>query len=194
MKPQAKTLQERFGFADPELTTPAHDALMMWLDGTIEEEFAGLDIRRKEWLWEGFSSSSRLESIEAKMKNNEFVLPPMPPARFLTKTWEYAITGERNYILGFADMMVTCEYPYLDFRTTEEFSIKWRDRDSGGHPFRCFFEVKPKINSLGELIRQVRMYQTVTAGRWFVVSPDDRFAPMLKSQGIGFVKAPSSLP
>lgn len=36
MEPKAKTMQERFGFSDPDLKTPEHDAIMMWLDGEME--------------------------------------------------------------------------------------------------------------------------------------------------------------
>ena len=32
MKPKAQTMAQRFGFMDPELTTPQHDEIMMWLD------------------------------------------------------------------------------------------------------------------------------------------------------------------
>jgi len=31
MKPKAQTLSQKFGFMDPDLATPQHDASMMWL-------------------------------------------------------------------------------------------------------------------------------------------------------------------
>ena len=36
MKPKAKTLQERMGFMDPDLTTPKHDEILRWLKDNIE--------------------------------------------------------------------------------------------------------------------------------------------------------------
>jgi hypothetical protein len=71
-------------------------------------------------------------------------------------------------------------------------------------------EVKPKIPSLGELIRQIHFSETgdlapfvtrrqVVTGpqagdliwpKWLVVSPDDRFAKKLREQGILFHKSP----
>jgi hypothetical protein len=36
-KNRAKTLQEKFGFKDDDLKTPAHDAIMLWLDINIEQ-------------------------------------------------------------------------------------------------------------------------------------------------------------
>jgi hypothetical protein len=52
------------------------------------------------------------------------------------------------------------------------------------------FEIKPSIPSVGELIRQIRMYQQYKPGKYIVVSPDDRFASVLSGQGIEFLKAP----
>jgi hypothetical protein len=53
------------------------------------------------------------------------------------------------------------------------------------------FEVKTEIRSCGELMRQINLYRThETQGRFFVVSPDDRFKPTLASEGVGFVEYP----
>jgi hypothetical protein len=40
-KPNAKTLQERMGFTDPDLKTPGHDAIMMWLDEHMSQSLQG---------------------------------------------------------------------------------------------------------------------------------------------------------
>ena len=50
------------------------------------------------------------------------------------------------------------------------------------------FEAKTSIRSLGELIRQIRLYQEYRKGHYIVVSPDDRFAEVLRGQGIQFIK------
>lgn len=50
-----------------------------------------------------------------------------------------------------------------------------------------FFEVKTKIQSLGELIRQIRFYEEYKKGKYFVVSPESQYASLLNEQGIGFV-------
>jgi hypothetical protein len=52
------------------------------------------------------------------------------------------------------------------------------------------FEIKSSIPSIGELIRQIRMYQTYQKGRYVVVSPDARWERMLDSQRIGFIACP----
>src|ERR1035441_1837460 len=55
-EPKIKPSQAWFGFDDPELKTPAHDALMLWIDEYIQEilvEGLKLDqepsIVKKEW-------------------------------------------------------------------------------------------------------------------------------------------------
>jgi hypothetical protein len=53
---------------------------------------------------------------------------------------------------------------------------------------KVFFEVKTTIPSLGELIRQIRMYQEYENGIWVVVSPDDTHSSRLEKQGIKFIK------
>lgn len=52
------------------------------------------------------------------------------------------------------------------------------------------FEVKTRIDSLGEVIRQIRMYQAHVGAPFYVVCPDDRFRAALNEQKIGFIKCP----
>lgn len=41
MEPKAKTIAARFGFQDPELSTPRHDEIMMWLDENLSDVMRG---------------------------------------------------------------------------------------------------------------------------------------------------------
>jgi hypothetical protein len=66
-----------------------------------------------------------------------------------------------------------------------------------------FIEAKPKIRSLGELIRQINFYKAsshcsllppgggLCRWEWLVIAPDDQFAVTLREQGILFLKSPS---
>lgn len=47
MQPRAKTIQERFGFQDKELSTPRHDEIMLWLDENIDSVV--LEINGPNW-------------------------------------------------------------------------------------------------------------------------------------------------
>jgi hypothetical protein len=47
MKPKAKTMQERLGYVDGELSTPKHDEMLLWLDANSETIIA--DLFPTEW-------------------------------------------------------------------------------------------------------------------------------------------------
>ncbi len=128
------------------------------------------------------------------------IVPPTPDewmVRHTSKVWEKPIVSESartSYTIGFVDMVVKYAKPkhfmnYNNESQSADFSVV-----QSGSCGTVYFEVKPSIPSLGEVIRQIRMYQTYTgADLWFIVSPDDRFAEQLRGQGIGFVKVPNTL-
>lgn len=114
---------------------------------------------------------------------------PKPPVAIVTeKTWEYPIVAKNNYVVGFIDMKVVVSHDYeLQLSNSSEYPYlpKWSNQ------FRndtYYLEVKPTIPSVGELIRQVRLYQQHKGGIYMVVSPDDRFASIIQGQGIEFLK------
>ena len=94
------------------------------------------------------------------------------------KIWEYPIVQRGGYgntskfVIGFIDLVAIS-------------SIENRFK---GQIRNACFEVKSSIPSLGELIRQIKMYETYIHHEHFfvVVSPDARFADALRSQGIEF--------
>src|SRR5690242_8466303 len=142
--PKAKTMIERAGFVDRELTTPGHDALMLWIDEYVPE-----------------------------IMTDVFQFSEAPMIR--SKKWEPAILDKRGFVLGHADMAVSMFH--------QDFTWK------------VFIEAKPNIGSLGELMRQLRYYQSggdfsqyynVYNGRveWLIISPDDRFSEMIRQQGV----------
>ena len=155
--PKGQTLQQRLGFGDPELSTPQHDSIMMWLDsrmGTFVKENAP-------------DPAEYEDGCEATLDK-------------ISTTWERPILSGK-YMVGFADLQV---------------STRWRIDGPGRFymdSLSFWFEVKPVIRSVGEVIRQIRMYQEYTEGEWFVVSPDTRWADVLAAQNIGFVPVPSGV-
>lgn len=83
--------------------------------------------------------------------------------------WEVPIKASSGQVIGFADMLVDC----------------------AGWIF--LLEIKSTITNVGELLRQINYYRTVThVGERIpvVVSPDDRYAAILASQEIRFYKCP----
>ena len=144
-------------------------------------------------------------------------LPRSVPAQRASVTWELAI-GDERWVSGFIDIaadvrqafrLVACDSVGNEHRfdraghlcvdPPEDISADWRTL-----PFAL--EVKSSIPSLGELIRQIRYYQTKHTATYYVVAPSDTvvingdtatvpgvdgIAETLVSQGIGFVHYPS---
>jgi hypothetical protein len=100
--------------------------------------------------------------------------------------WEYPIVkGSAQYksIVGYIDMFV-----FID--------ILGKENADGSviydKSYKLAFEVKSKIGSIGEVIRQIRQYQTfIRPDSFIIVSPDDRFKDLLESQGVLFVHCPA---
>lgn len=163
-KTRATTLQQKFGFQDADLSTPVHDALMVWLDQNVESVLLNRYSRPRA------VENPRYIQGGPRRTPDEFV-------RILNKVWEKPISAKNGFLVGFVDMRVDVLFNPLD------------DDYWNWEPF--LFEVKPAIYSVGELIRQIRMYQQYQEGTYIVVSPDDRFASVLAGQGIEFLKAPN---
>lgn len=250
MEPKAKTMQERFGFSDPDLKTPKHDAIMMWLDGEMGRIVNERPEHQKGWdfhIWfehryqeEEYKDAAKgvLDGVKAEIiQSLGFGSTPTPK---IAKVWEKPIVDkkfnfatkefDKGFTIGFADMLVACSLPYISckfapgrkpklltktsYDNAMSFAVPVMLRDSAPpveldaeseklptllntevgflDSWRAYFEVKPSIPSVGELIRQLRMYQTYTGStEWFVVSPDDRCESILKAQGFGFIKVPA---
>ncbi len=118
-------------------------------------------------------------------------LLPQKLVTVIEKVWERPIIQGRNdYLVGFIDMKVICNVPELGY--SGNYSPKW---DVYDHRHSLFFEAKTSIKSIGEVIRQIQTYKTYCKqGKYIIVSPDDRYAELLKEQNIGFLKCACELP
>lgn len=207
--PRATTIQQRFGFQDKELTTPAHDELMLWLDSEMATVVEALEGEPNIGRWESKHVENLKKRATEAVTNSGYKWagmndPPQKEKRIFKK-WEMPILSGA-YVVGFVDMKVVVRDMELEITNVTERerydgggwklkkggeSPEWKIRDGIDEAY--LFEVKPKITSLGELIRQIRMYQAYQGGKYVVVSPDDRMAEQIRAQGILFVKAPDAL-
>lgn len=179
-----ETLRQRFGFMDEDNKTQKHDEIMLWLDKGVQNIIDSLF--NKNWSQETRTwGQSQVDYYNDRHRDSR-EMPPFPPRNFpvLKKDWEYVLKNKSKDPIGFIDMVVEIHYPHL---TLNERDWRW---DLIDNSIRVCFEVKSAISSLGELIRQVRMYQSYFDTTYIVVSPDDRFAGTLKEQGIQFIKYP----
>lgn len=183
-KTRATTIQQRFGFKDDDLKTPTHDQLMLWLDENAEEVIN--KTISNEWTEDDIREANQELGND---ETNELIelarLPEKTPLEIIKKTWESPIMSG-NYVVGFIDMRIKYKADCVN--------LNWRNsmRANGWYieksplSFPICIEVKSSIPSLGELIRQVRMYQKYLVGHYAIVSPDARFAEAIRSQDIGF--------
>jgi hypothetical protein len=115
---------------------------------------------------------------ETIMKNNP------KPFKVLGTKWEHQImhiNGNFKMIVGYIDLLVRIRGEFL-FSGSEEYEECTKD---------ILIEVKTQIPSLGELIRQMRAYQTYQNNyitEYLVVANDDRHEKILKEQGFWFYK------
>ena len=98
-----------------------------------------------------------------------------PTFRLVTE-WEVPVMNRNNgYVHGFLDMRVEV----------------WVADDGDGYWNRFHIEVKSTIPSLGELVRQLKLYQQYLGpqpGQFIIVSPDVRYAAKLRELGFGFIE------
>lgn len=107
-----------------------------------------------------------------------------PTFRLVTE-WEVPLFTHNGYALGFLDMKVeaSTRIPMVDGGPLRH----GRDWWSG----RFYIEAKSTIPSLGELVRQLNLYQQYVGlypGQFIIVSPDVRYAAKLRDLGFGFIE------
>lgn len=193
-KTRATTVQQKLGFLDDDLKRPEHDEIMRWLDAETEElmkeYFKFTDAWDEKMIARGRAQADELVRTRYAGRTGWQGLGDAPPRSFIVekKTWERPITNSNNYVVGFADLEVVLWYPRLLSVSCPGDYSRFPSWDCSDENQRVIFEVKTTIPSAGELIRQIRLYQQYLSGHYIVVSPDDRHADVLRSQGIDFLK------
>ena len=89
-----------------------------------------------------------------------------------------------SFVIGFIDFSVEVKTQYLIVDDRSGLPTAWR---ADSERKLWLFEVKPKIPSVSEVIRQVRLYQSYQPGRYFVVSEEQGIHSYFEKQGIGFI-------
>lgn len=195
-------------FKDPDLHTPMHDAIMLWLQDNAREimfrhfEMDKIidDARQKVEVFRKLNSLT-----EEKSPDFDAAMSCSIDSLDVFVKWEVPVSfhGGQRYI----DMQIktVLHVPTADMGGRyQEISKKiggvWRTDTvfasdgksylrSQSHKFNLSCEVKSTIGSVGELIRQLRQYESPGV-LVAVVSPDDRFRDVIESQGFIFIKAP----
>lgn len=126
------------------------------------------------WVYENIETVIK----ETVMKKNKH------PWKIKKNIWEHQVVYTNmsyKMLVGFIDIMAEIEGVF-------HFDPKSEIQNYDYKP--VFIEVKTEIPVLGELIRQMRAYQTYQGlyTAYVIVSPDDRHEKILKEQGFYFYK------
>jgi hypothetical protein len=214
MKTKATTLAERFGFQDKDLATPKHDELFCWLFdkknvremiNTIGFFKDNYNLRTRihweerhnpkcDWSWDNHTCSGSCNSNI----NESASLGKMTTENYTANAKSFDsnsfdkvinITGEfpvlsGTYNIGFVDAKIEID-PELEQEHDNEgcyFGHVFLD-----HSLLFYVEIKPKVKSLGELIRQINLYRShLKDGNWIILTDEiePSFIEILKSQEI----------
>lgn len=115
---------------------------------------------------------------------SETVMSKNPkPYKIVANKWEHQVmheNGNFRMIVGFIDILVRVQGEFY-FSSLKEYDYYTKD---------VFVEIKTQIPNLGELIRQMRAYQTYSDNitEYIIISPDDRHKDILEEQGFIFYK------
>jgi len=146
------------------------------LDEQSKVEIAKLPTHKQNWVTNAFNHQHKETRIKvAELWPDE----PMVELNYKKSEWELPLSSERGQPTGFCDLY--CEYQMGDvlshatthvysFASSEEFFVGERSNFSKVEEsqawrqyttvVRLFFEVKTKIPSVGELMRQIQLYRT----------------------------------
>lgn len=197
------TVQKRFGFADDDLKTSLHDDIVFWVgenalsvvdkcfyqSNLFRDTWSDEEITKIKYQFEKYQSNDNYHSgwpeFYRKYQNVNFSrisIPDRGKSSIRNIVFEYVIQNGK-YTVGFVDVFIELLQPCLHLSTENGI-------ESDYEVFSCALEIKGQIESFGQLLRQVRLYQQYLKVPFGVVSPDDQFEKMLKSQNVGFVKYP----
>jgi hypothetical protein len=159
--------------------------------------------------WQKSNYSGNKEYIEKFQSWSGLGALPEKPSLGINLKWEYTVSTGNQFVVGFIDMKavvfnstITLEdvkyessmkkYMLLEHyhSSRERYSYPSWYVNKESQRTEIYFEVKSSLPSLGELIRQIRMYEEYVKGKFYVVAPDDKYAEQLQRQGIGFIKYP----
>lgn len=140
-KDRSGKLDVLLGINDSELKTPKHDKLCIWVDKNIKEILIPI-IENFDW--------NRSPQYPFDRDNNKYL-------NRIDLKWEEPIKGHNGFVIGIPDFKYS--FIHVEKRTAinknnEEFEEKFSWKVCG------FIEVKPTIKSVGEVMRQIKLYKS----------------------------------
>jgi hypothetical protein len=147
---------QQFGRNDPDLS-PEHDRVMFWLDEYVTQ-YMGRD-RGMSFIADKSCEAADGDELVMIVKENKHMLGKI----------DYKIVWEKEIVInnrcvGFVDMMLLIRAPTL-------YVLDGAVRIEIDEHKICF-EVKPRVYSIGELLRQMRQYRVwIPRAQFVAVAP-----------------------
>ncbi len=183
---------QQIGFWDSEVSSSDHDQIQVWtlqnIDKVLRLAIPGEFDRDWGPREVSYSSDGVSEDKWQEIKAKAIAEHPRPNPKANKVEIEYTLVkrhghnGQLEQIVGYADLMVHIGIPGLSAHDDEPFEVWFGGKD------RVLVEVKSKLPTLGELMRQINLYRQAHHGKVVVVSPDDSYAEVLVTQGVLFLK------
>lgn len=185
---------QQLGFWDTEVSETPHDKIQIWAYENADYIFREVcpDLFERGWRTgdlpriSSYNAQSIWEAAKVFAEQN-----PRPLPRVWRKDIEPVLKRRTGYqdrneqLVGYADLIFHTHTPILTLLDgNDTIGIEWE------HGPSLLLEVKSKMPTLGELMRQLQLYRTGFNGKLIVVSPDDRYASILAEQEIHFIKCP----
>jgi len=163
------------------------DKIMCSLSCRKLKDIKQFDRILKEFLSEYDEARAEVKLYEDLVAKDEF------DNFFIHKiNFEVPVMAPNGYLIGFVDCEIIPDWEYWIYagenlrfwsEPYSEFSKYFKKDES-----RVYIEIKTKIDSIGELLRQINTYRTYKKGLWIVVTPVEGIEPILRSQGILYYK------
>lgn len=168
---------------DDDLRTPSHDEIMIWLNSAVDTYLSKWANIKRTWQLNELTFDRSRDEHSFDIEK----MPAKPNIQLIGKKWEQPITrGQSQILVAVPDMVVKFKRPKAYINNKLEVSDIWLD------DCLAWFEVKSKITSLGETLRQINIYREYSPSKshWFLVSkrPRNDFIQILTEHGITFIE------
>ena len=194
---------QQLGFWDPEVSNPDHDDICLWAYHNAHDIFQTVvpSLFNRDWDQSEILISHEERTPETIRAVEQYTkATPRPNPRVVGRSLEHVLkssTGYRNNlerIVGYADLHIRTSVPLitsvqgnktrLGFNVLEEFEVNWSEERYPG----ILVEAKSVLPTIGELMRQIQLYRTAFGGPIVVISPDTKYAEILREQEVAFIQ------
>ena len=181
MNPKAITLTEKMGFKDPDLTTPEHDKMILWLldENNLSKVITTIFPDLRIYYVDRKNDDEKISETHFYDANKI-----IPKVTYNLKTEHVVLNTYNRFIIGFIDIKFTVSSYFRDDLDKLLFINFEKYTKTSSSEISFLIEVKPEIRSFGEVVRQIETYKTYEKGIYIIVTKKTQFKPYFEQNGI----------